>query len=67
MKPYGNTRYDNLTCKYGCCHGIRVRGGGFRPDRLVRRASAHRARQKNHKLCKFDLELLMKQWDKFGD
>lgn len=71
MKPYGNNRYDNLTCKYGCCHGIRVRGGGFRPRHSVRRASAHRARQKNHKLClewnpKFDLDFLLKQW-KIGD
>lgn len=50
MKPYGNTRKDNLSCKYGCCHG--VRGGGFRPARLVRRASAHRARQESRKICK---------------
>lgn len=52
MKPYGNTRKDNLSCKYGCCHGIRVRGGGFRPTRLVRRTSAKRARQENRKICK---------------
>jgi len=51
MKPYGNNRKDNLICRYGCCHGIRVRGGGYGPSVLVRRSSAKRARQKSRKMC----------------
>lgn len=56
MKPYGNTRRDNLQCEYGCCHGDRLlcargkRGRLFRKERRtngdtrVVRASKRRAR-----------------------
>lgn len=51
MKPYGNSRRDNLSCKddgchgNGCCHTQRRRGAGYSPNDRVRRASKHRARQ----------------------
>ena len=48
MKPYGNSRHDNLICKWGCCHGKFIRGGGYGPAAGSRRKSA---RQINRKLC----------------
>jgi hypothetical protein len=46
MKPYGNTRKENLTCKYGCCGvGRRRRTRHIRVPKAVKRASRKRARQ----------------------
>jgi hypothetical protein len=49
MKPYGNTRYENLVCAYGCCSGGCVHKGtlGYRVPKAVRRRARKRARQTN--------------------
>jgi len=47
MKPYGNTRYENLVCAYGCCSGGCVHKGtlGYRVPKAVRRRARKRARR----------------------
>lgn len=48
MKPYGNTRAENQTCKYGCCsHGTlhKVPGTHVRVIPAAYRRSRKRARR----------------------
>lgn len=47
MKPYGNSRKDNLTCAYGCCtYGtVKTRHHGVALATL--RSARKRARQRN--------------------
>jgi hypothetical protein len=55
MKPYGNTRRQNLTCQYGCCTSgtVRTRCRGVQPE--MRRRSRKAARQAAKNLTKEDL------------
>lgn len=53
MKPYGNTRYENLTCAYGCCSCGCVHKGtrGYRVAIALRRRSRKRARRVLREEC----------------
>jgi hypothetical protein len=52
MKPYGNKRTENITCKYGCCsRGTIHKGTGHRVSKALLRRSRKRARQQGVKQC----------------
>lgn len=45
MKPYGNTRRDNLTCVYGCCTSGKVKTKRLSVAKACLRAARKRARR----------------------
>lgn len=45
MKPYGNKRTENISCKYGCCSRGTLRIGGRKVHVAFLRRSRKRARQ----------------------
>lgn len=54
MKPYGNSRRDNLVCKYECCHGKFLLG--YNCHRKIRNngdyAVIRRSRKRERKMLK---------------
>lgn len=63
MKPYGNNRYDNRQCDWGCCHGNALlcargkRGRLFRKERRTNgdarmlRSRRRRTRSEGRREC----------------
>lgn len=53
MKPYGNTRKDNITCGWGCCvsNYCARRGDSLNPR--ARRRGRKRARREDKKITTF--------------
>lgn len=49
MRPYGNTRKDNLTCKYGCCTSGTVKTQHRKVAKATIRAARKRARREGAK------------------
>lgn len=47
MKPYGHSRRDKLTCKYGCCGFKSMKGRSF--QEAVDRTNRKTARQEGKK------------------
>lgn len=58
MKPYGATKYETDSCKYGCCGGDlrpsicsgKNTGANRRAAKLARKRARHEAKHELHEL-----------------
>lgn len=51
MKPYGNSRRDNISCSYGCCVSKYKKRAGSHSRIVVVKRGRHKARQEARKAC----------------